>query len=302
MSEQTRNTKVAFIGLGAMGLPMAKHLVAAGFHVAGYDVSEDARNRFADENGKVCGDIATALWNADFVVTMLPNGRIVRDALLGDENWRSLKADCLVIDMSSSAPTDTQGLAADLAAKRVRLIDAPVSGGVKRAISGNLSIMVGGDGDDIDRAMPLLARMGESIFRTGPIGSGHAMKAINNYVSGAGVVATIEGVLLGKRFGLDPETIVDILNVSSGRSNTSEVKMKQFVLSETFNSGFALGLMAKDIGIASGLAAELGMQLPALSSTARIWAEASRDVGTGADHTEIAKFIATKAENATEQR
>jgi 3-hydroxyisobutyrate dehydrogenase len=295
MSNHESISDVAFIGLGAMGLPMASHLIAAGFHVTGFDLSEEARQRFADSGGNTCTDLATAFSDADVVVTMLPNGKVVRDALLGDQNWRSFKKGVLIIDMSSSAPADTRRLAADLCDKGVRLVDAPVSGGTKRALSATLSIMVGGDEKDVEQAEPLLKAMGEKVFRTGPIGTGHAMKAINNYISGASVVATMEGVLLGKTFGLEPDTIVDILNASSGRSNASEVKMKQFVLSETFNSGFALGLMAKDIRIASDLAAELGMNLENLSSTATTWEKAATTLGAAVDHTEILKYIAGRA-------
>jgi len=292
MRDQRSVAKVAFVGLGAMGLPMAGHLVAAGFEVTGFDLSEEARRRFSSTGGSGSGEIATALWNADIVVTMLPNGKVVRDVLLGGENWRSLKKDALIIDMSSSAPADTKRLAKDLADKGIRLVDAPVSGGTKRAISGSLAIMVGGDAADVEQAEPLLTTMGDKIFKTGPVGSGHAMKAINNYVSGAGVVATMEGVLLGEKFGLEPSIIVDILNASSGRSNTSELKMKQFVLSETFNSGFALGLMAKDIRIASDLASELGINLKSLSTTVDVWEQATKVLGGNADHTEMVKYIA----------
>ncbi|MGV1795143.1 NAD(P)-dependent oxidoreductase [Rhizobium sp. A37_96] len=296
MQHQNRSAKVAFVGLGAMGLPMAGHLVAAGFNVTGFDVSDDARQRFNLAGGNACAEIAAAFWNADIVVTMLPTGKIVRDALLAGENWRSLKNGALVIDMSSSAPADTRRLAADLATRGVRLVDAPVSGGTKRAMSGTLAIMVGGNATDIEEAEPLLAAMGEKIFKTGPVGSGHAMKAINNYVSGAGVVATMEGVLLGEKFGLAPDVIVDILNASSGRNNASEIKMKQFVLSETFNSGFALGLMAKDIRIASDLALELGMDLKSLSSIVDVWERAAKALGGSADHTEMVKYLARNSQ------
>jgi 3-hydroxyisobutyrate dehydrogenase len=160
--------------------------------------------------------------------------------------------------------------------------------------------MVGGDAKDIEVAEPILATLGSSIFRTGGTGSGHAMKAINNYVSGAGVVATIEGVLLGKEFGLDPTVVVDILNASSGKSNTSEIKMKQFILSETFNSGFALGLMAKDIGIANGLASELGLNFENLPQIAAVWERAAKDLGSGADHTEIVKYLSGNRQDGAE--
>ncbi|MQB07967.1 NAD(P)-dependent oxidoreductase [Agrobacterium tumefaciens] len=294
MEDQVSATKVAFVGLGAMGLPMAGHLVAAGFDVNGFDLSQEALARFSSAGGNACAEMASTFQDADIVITMLPNGKIVRDALLSGDNWRSLKKNALVIDMSSSAPADTRRLDAELAEKGIRLVDAPVSGGTRRAISATLAIMVGGKADDVEQAETILRAIGDKVFRTGPIGSGHAMKAINNYVSGAGVVATIEGVLLGEKFGLDPNVIVDILNASSGRSNTSEIKMKQFVLSETFNSGFALGLMAKDIRIASDLASELGMSLKSLLSTVETWEQANKALGGNADHTEMIKFLKTR--------
>ena len=135
----------------------------------------------------------------------------------------------------------------------MRLVDAPVSGGVKRAIEGTLAIMAGGDAVDIEQAQPLFAAMSSKVFQCGPVGEGHAMKAINNFVSGAGVIAAIEAVQLGEAFGLDPENVIDVLNASSGRNNATEVKMRQFILSGTFGSGFGLGLMAKDIRIAAQL-------------------------------------------------
>lgn len=291
MTEHRKTANVAFIGLGAMGQPMARHLIAAGFRVSGFDLSPDARSRFATEGGQACEEVSAALWNADIIITMLPNGKIVRDALLSNENWRSLKEGALVIDMSSSAPSDTRRLAQDLAAKGVRLIDAPVSGGTKRAVSGQLTIMVGGSETDVEEARPILESMGAKIFRTGAVASGHAMKAINNYVSGAGVVATMEAVLLGQRFGLEADTIVDILNASSGKNNASDVKMKQFVLSESFDSGFATGLMAKDIRIAADLARHLDMELGALSATADLWENAAKELGQASDHTMMMKFL-----------
>ncbi|MBY3468716.1 NAD(P)-dependent oxidoreductase [Rhizobium laguerreae] len=288
---EAQKKTIAFIGLGAMGCPMAGHLIGAGFKVSGFDVSEGARARFAAKGGQVRAEVSSALCDADFVITMLPNGKIVRDVLLKDENCRSLKEGCLVIDMSSSAPMDTRELAGELVGRGVRFVDAPVSGGTKRAISGSLTIMVGGDGKDIDEALPLLKALGTQIFRTGPIGTGHAMKAINNYVSGAGVVATIEAVLLGQKFGLESEAIVEILNASSGKTNASDVKMKQFILSETFDSGFATGLMAKDIRTAADLAKVLELRLSALDATAALWEDAAKKLGPGSDHTLVARYL-----------
>ncbi|TGE86610.1 MULTISPECIES: NAD(P)-dependent oxidoreductase [Rhizobium/Agrobacterium group] len=295
MSATVQNTRVAFIGLGAMGLPMAQHLVSAGFDVSGFDLSEAARGNLAAAGGRAGTSVADTMIGAGFVITMLPNGKIVREAILGAGACDGLTGNAIIIDMSSSAPNDTKALSRELASRNLKLVDAPVSGGVKRAVSGTLTIMAGGADEDIDQAEPLLKAVGQQIFRTGPVGSGHAMKAINNFVSGAGVLAAIEAVVLGRSFGLEAETVVDILNSSSGKNNATEVKMKQFILSETFGSGFALGLMAKDIRIAADLAQNLGLRLEALATTANTWDEAQRELGASEDHTGIIKYITQHA-------
>jgi 3-hydroxyisobutyrate dehydrogenase len=291
LSATVNTPRIAFIGLGAMGQPMAQHLISAGFDVSGFDLSEDARRNLAKAGGRAAETISDAMVGADFVITMLPNGKIVRDALLSGNAYEGLKPNALVIDMSSSAPNDTRELGGDLAARGLRLIDAPVSGGVKRAVSGTLTIMAGGAEADIAEAEAILTPLGSQVFKTGPIGSGHAMKAINNFVSGAGLLAAIEAVTLGRSFGLEADTIVDILNSSSGKNNATEVKMKQFVLSETFGSGFALGLMAKDIRIAADLAQTLGLRLETLASTADAWDAAQKDLGPAEDHTRVIQYV-----------
>ncbi|AUX79380.1 MULTISPECIES: NAD(P)-dependent oxidoreductase [Sinorhizobium] len=295
MSTTVKAARVAFIGLGAMGQPMAQHLISAGFEVLGFDLSQDARQELAKAGGRAAETISDAMKGADYVITMLPNGKIVRGALLTGNACDGLKPGALVIDMSSSAPNDTRELGVELAARGFRLVDAPVSGGVKRAVSGTLTIMAGGVETDIEEAEPFLKAIGSQVFKTGPVGSGHAMKAINNFVSGAGVLAAIEAVVLGRSFGLEPNTIVDILNSSSGKNNATEVKMKQFILSETFGSGFALGLMAKDIRIAADLATTLGLRLEALASTADAWDAAQKELGPAEDHTRIIQYVTDHA-------
>src|SRR5262249_38698973 len=153
-----------------------------------------------------------------------------------------LSSATIVIDMSSSAPLGTRTLGGELKAAGFAFIDAPVSGGVKRAIDATLAIMVGGDADIITRVEPMLAAMGKDIFRTGPLGSGHAMKALNNYVSAAGLTAAVEALVVGQKFGLDPNVMTDVLNASSGRNNTTENKLKQFIIPRNFTSGFSVAL------------------------------------------------------------
>jgi 3-hydroxyisobutyrate dehydrogenase len=283
--------KIAFIGLGQMGLPMAKHLVAAGFPVTGFDLSSQALEQLHLAGGKTETNITHALAGADCVITMLPSGKIVQDVLLGGEAALNEATNtALVIDMSSSAPSDTRVLH-KLLPHNQRLVDAPVSGGVKRAVDGSLAIMVGGEDSDIDEAEPLLEKLSAKIFRCGPVGAGHAMKAINNYVSGTSVIAAIEAVQLGKAFGLNPENMIDVLNASSGKNNATEVKMKQFVLSGTFGSGFGLGLMAKDIRIAAELSKSLGLEQHQLQEVADTWDAAAEAIGGTADHTKIAEYL-----------
>lgn len=295
----SNSAPIAFIGLGQMGLPMARRLLQAGFTLRGADPAEAPRRALSEAGGLAFADAAEAAEGAGLLITMLPNGRIVREALLETGAARALAEGALVIDMSSSAPTDTVALADELAAMGLVLIDAPVSGGVKRAVDGSLAIMAGGPQEAVERARPALAAMGKSIFATGPIGSGHAMKALNNYVSAAGLVAACEALLVGGRFGLAPETIVDVLNASTGRNNSTEVKLKPFVISEAFNSGFALSLMAKDLRIAADLAEHLDLALPQIQSVATLWEEARAGLGAQADHTEIHRHLRKLAEAGT---
>jgi 3-hydroxyisobutyrate dehydrogenase len=284
---------VAFVGLGMMGLPMALRLVEAGFSVRGSDLSAEARAAFAARGGAAFGTARHGAEGASFVITMLPNGAIVRDALLGPGGAAEvLESGALVIDMSSSAPMETRRLADELAAKGIFLIDAPVSGGVRRAIDGSLSIMVGGDAAQIERAQPLLEAMGKNLTATGPIGSGHAVKALNNYVSAAGLAAACEAAIVAESFGVDPNVLVDVLNVSTGRNNSTEVKMKPFVLSGKFSSGFSMALMAKDLRTAAELAEQLTIDARGAHDAAALWADASAALGKAADHTEIYKFLA----------
>jgi 3-hydroxyisobutyrate dehydrogenase len=191
----------------------------------------------------------------------------------------------VVVDMSSSEPTGTRELAMALSRNSVALVDAPVSGGVPRAQAGTLAIMVGGDDEEaIARVRPLLESMGQKLFRTGAVGSGHAMKALNNYVAAAGFTAGAEALIVGRKFGLDPATMVDILNASTGRNFSTEYTLKEHVVSGKFATGFALGLLAKDVGIAADLAQAIGIDAPACRLLSQMWAEAARTLGGDLDH------------------
>jgi 3-hydroxyisobutyrate dehydrogenase len=193
--------------------------------------------------------------------------------------------------MSSSNPSVTREIGPQMKATGVDFIDAPVSGGVKRAIDGSLAIMVGGDGAVIARVRPLLLTMGKVIIETGMLGSGHAMKALNNYVSAAGLLAACEALKIGVDFGIPPDKIISVLNASTGKNNSTENKMMQFIVSKQFNSGFSLGLMRKDIGIATDLSRRLGSKTLLGEALLKSWADAEAKLGGAADHTEISRML-----------
>jgi 3-hydroxyisobutyrate dehydrogenase len=193
--------------------------------------------------------------------------------------------------MSSSDPTGTRALGELLAGQGLRLVDAPVSGGVKRAADASLAVMIGGEPESVARARPLIETMARQVFLTGPLGSGHAMKALNNLLSAGGLWIAAEALLIGERFGLAPETMVDILNASTGRNNSTENKFKQHILSRRFASGFSLGLMAKDLRTAERLAGDTDAFAPLTRACAALWSEAARELGEGEDHTAIVKVL-----------
>ena len=285
MSAPGRQFTVGFVGLGNMGWPMARNLHAAGFGLIVRDTALATQDRFAAEHpGVIAASSPDAFSAADVVVTMLPNGGAVQDAMLGWGIGAALRAGALLVEMSSSDPSDTLRLAAGLQPSGVRVVDAPVSGGVPRAVIGELAIMVGGAPDDVARAQPVLLVLGDPArqFATGELGSGHAMKALNNVVAAATTCATAEALVAGKRFGLDPKTMVDIINASTGRSFVSEIFGTE-VLTGRYGTGFALGLLAKDVHIAASVAAAGGADTPVIALTDERYAKALGELGPAAD-------------------
>ena len=286
--------KLGFIGIGTMGWPMAANLVKAGFAVTVFDLSEARGRDFVRQHPAAIATMALVdMAEQDIVVTMLPTGRIVSEVLLAGQKSAFLlnvKAGTLVIDMSSSEPTGTRELAAKLAGKGAILLDAPVSGAEPRAKAATLTIMIGSDNSAaVERARPVLAAMGNRLFVTGGSGSGHACKALNNLLGATAFAATCEAVMIAERFGLDPTVLVDILNVSTGKSFISEVVMKDHVIDGKFATGFKLGLMAKDVQIAADLADAVGLDAPVTHLVNQRWAQALGRLGFDADNTEAFK-------------
>jgi 3-hydroxyisobutyrate dehydrogenase len=284
---------VGFIGVGNMGWAMAACLVRAGFTVNVNDSRREVADNFVQQIGGYAPDSLRQLAQmSDVVITMLPTSAIVEHVLATAEDsvLAGMKPGTVVIEMSSGVPSVTQILAQRVAELGGHLIDAPVSGGVPRAKTGELAIMVGGDAAVIDRAMPVLQAMGTSVLRTGAVGSGQAMKALNNLVSAGGFLIGIEALLIGSRFGLDPATMVDVLNAATGMNNSTQKKFKQFVLSRSFASGFSLELLVKDLSIALQVGRETATPTPFAALCREMASAAANMLGPGADHTAFAKL------------
>lgn len=296
--------KIGFVGIGAMGTPMAGHLSDAGYQLAIYDLDPARVRAFVASKQALTPSSLTDLGkHSELVITMLPDGGIVRKVICGEQDSMrdcvaaALSKSAVVLDMSSSSPVATRELAPLLEARGIRLMDAPVSGGVKRAVSGQLAIMAGGDGSLLEICRPVLEKMGKQIFHAGPLGAGHAIKALNNYVSAAGLIAACEAAIAAQRFGIDPNVLVDILNASSGMNNTTANKMKQFMLSGAFNAGFSTGLMAKDLRMALEIANATGTAAPLAEPCVKIWNDMEQALGAGSDHTEMLRFLQNLRDN-----
>jgi 3-hydroxyisobutyrate dehydrogenase len=283
---------VGFIGIGNMGTPMAANVKRGGFEVIAFDLDSKRAETFAKEHGaKSTASLAELGKAVDAVVTMLPTGKEVREALFsmqGGALAANMRPGAVVIDMSSADPVGTRALGTELSANKLVLVDAPVSGGVLRAKDGSLAIMIGGDAAAIARVKPVLACMGSKLFEVGSLGCGHAMKCLNNFLAATSFAAVAEAVTVGRKFGLDPQVMADIVNVSTGKSFASENLIKQHVLSGAFGTGFALGLLAKDVKIAADLADQIGVDAPVGRLVCDMWADARDALGGEQDHTRAA--------------
>ncbi|MFI2557032.1 NAD(P)-dependent oxidoreductase [Nocardia farcinica] len=286
----TDTRPVAFLGLGAMGAPMSQRLLDAGITVTGFDPRESARATLVAAGGLAADTAAAAVAAGAVVILTLPDSTVVESTLADPAVRAAVRPGTTIIDMSSSDPVSTRRLAAEWAARAVTFLDAPVSGGVDGARTGTLTIMCGGPDAAVDAVAGLLGALGTP-RRVGPIGAGHALKAVNNLLAGVHLLAAAEALAIVRRFGLDPDLILPVLNAASGRSAATEEKLPRFVVPETYDSGFALALMLKDMRIATALAATLGAAAALGDSAVDVWARAAADLGPGADQTEIARWI-----------
>jgi 3-hydroxyisobutyrate dehydrogenase len=286
--------RLGFIGLGVMGLPMAQHLAAAGHALTVFDINKIAPATLRERHpGVAIAASARAVAVAsDIVITMLPSGVEVRDTVFGPDGlMKGFRAGSLLLDTSSSEPEFTKEISHGLVPAGVTVVDAPVSGAEAGAIAAELVFMVGGDDASVARVQPLFDVLGRKAFHLGPVGSGHAMKSLNNLITAVTFLATAEGLVIGKAYGLDPAMMNDVLNQSTGMSWISRSHIAQRILSRRFDDPFKLDLMVKDIGIAMRLADELHLKLPLSTATLGLWRETQAKVAKGSSVSELVRAL-----------
>ena len=288
------NDRIGFIGMGVMGAPMAANLAAAGYPVVVFD-SDPARAQavaLTDSGVTVADSLRALAAGADIVITMLPNGDVVNQVVSGDDGiGTAMRAGSLLLDTSSSEPWLTRRTAQLLAARGIAMVDAPVSGAQWGAQAAELVFMVGGAAPDVARVHLLLEEMGRAIHHVGPLGAGHTMKCINNMITAMTFIATAEGLAVGKRAGLDPVAMNEVLNESTGGSWLTRNHFAQRVFSRSFDDPFKLDLMVKDVGIAMGLAQEQGLPLPLSAVGQQLYRAAAHAVGPGRSVSEMVRWI-----------
>lgn len=286
---------VGFIGLGNMGGRMIRPLSAHGFDVIAFDISPEKRSAITSQSGIFVADSMNEALSCDVVILMLPNGDAVLDVLTASHVANEHIPDgALIIDMSSSDPAIYAGLAHMLSERNIRIIDAPVSGSLEQAEAGTLTIMVGGDSEDTHRSTEYLEAMGSRIYNVGQRGSGQTVKAINNLMTAGGLLMALEAISMAEKAGLDPQFVNEILNVSTGRNDATARKIEPYVLSETFDSGFHLSLLAKDLRIARSIAENVNGHFGLGAHVVETYCAAEKDLDSQADHTEIARWLTSK--------
>ena len=284
---------VAFLGLGAIGRPMAAHLARPPFTLAVWNRTAERAARFAAETGaRHAATPADAARGAAVVVTCLPTSPDVERLLDGPDGLLAgLASGALLVDCTSGDPATSQRIAARLAERGVAFVDAPVSGGVVGAEAGTLTVMAGGDAATLDRARPVLEAFGRRIVHCGDVGAGDAVKAVNNALLAVHIWSAGEGLAALARAGVDPAVALEVVNASSGRSNASENLVPQRVLTGAFPRTFRLALLDKDVGIAADFAREQRVPTPLLQLTAELFRLARAEHGEEADHVEAVRTI-----------
>lgn len=283
----------AFLGLGAIGTPMARHLVAGPFDLIVWNRTATRAEAFVAAHGaRRAVTPADAARGRAIVVTCLPTSADVASLLDGPDGLLAgLAPGATLLDCTSGDPATSRQIAARLADRDVRFVDAPVSGGVSGAEAAALTVMCGGEADDIARVRPVLEAFGRRVVHAGPLGAGHALKAVNNALLALHIWGAAEGLAALAKSGVAPELALEVINASSGRANATENLFPQRVLTGAFPRTFRAALLDKDVGIAADLARAARVPSPLLQLTAELWRVAHQELGEEADHVEAVRVV-----------
>ncbi|MEO9655223.1 NAD(P)-dependent oxidoreductase [Marinomonas sp.] len=282
---------IGVIGLGNMGSNMAATLVRKGFSVCGFDLSSDARG-MASERGIECVDDITKLTaKCSILILSLPKAEHVEAVCLGAQGLiHFLPANAIVIDTTTSVPETSRRVGEKLAENDIAFLDAPVSGGPAGAAAGTMAMVIGGDEKIYQSVLPILEAMSRVRVHVGDIGAGNIAKIANNMLAAAHLVTTAEALTLAEKAGVDPEKVLQAINAGSGRSAASEAMFPTWVMNKAYDSGFTMGLMRKDIGLAKDLAQELDLNLPMTLQTEKLWQASSSVISDDKDFCCIAQY------------
>ncbi|MFL5527861.1 MAG: NAD(P)-dependent oxidoreductase [Gemmatimonadaceae bacterium] len=294
--------KVAFIGLGDIGALMASHLARDPFELTVWNRTLSKSEEFARSyKARVARTPAEAVGDAEVAITCLPSSIEVEAVIHGESGiLKAMRKGSVLVDCTSGDPPTSRSIAAELGGRGVEFIDAPVSGGTTAAKAGTLTVMWGGESTVFDRVRPVIEAFGKKIVHAGPVGAGDALKAVNNALLAVHILSTAEGLAVLVKAGVDPRVALDVINASSGRSNSSENLIPQRVLTRAFPRTFRLALLEKDIAIAAVMAEDLKVRTPVISLTAERFHEARERLGEQADHVEAVKIV--EEENGIEIR
>jgi hypothetical protein len=285
---------LGFIGLGAMGIPMAERLIEAGYALTVFDVNPAASAALAKRGATVAGSIRDLADRADTVLLSLPTPQIVSDVCLSDSGLIQGRAVRTVVDLSTTGTSMARTVQAKLAERGIEFIDSPVSGGRGGAIKGTLAVMVSGPQATFDRLSEVLRHIGKLFYIGAEPGMAQTMKLANNLVSAAAMAITSEAVAMGVKAGLDPKVMIDVINSGSGMNTASRDKFPRAILPRTFDYGFATALMYKDVDLCMREAAELGADMPLADAVHEIWRQTNEVYGGTNDFTRIAQFVEAK--------
>ena len=274
---------IGFVGLGSMGSVMVSLLSKEKFNLIAYDINTEI-----ELNSNItCAKNLRELVNCNILILILPNGSIVKETVLQLVEY-GFKGQ--VIDMSSSHPQQTIELQELVKQNCISVVDAPVSGGVKKAINGTLMVMVGGSQEDF-KAIKILLECFGTVRHVGPLGAGHAMKALNNYVSASGLLASMQALATAEAYGIKANEFIEVINSSTGKNNSTQVKFLPFVIPRRYESGFSLSLMTKDVEIASSIIKDAEFSTPLSDALPEYLVNALKNLKEGVDHTALYEEI-----------